>query len=363
MASNPVYAAFSAAEEVPILHYFGQEVFTMAKKILISALLLKGDKVDVEEFLKDTFPRKQQIILAPYYGGTSFSLNDISYQELEDISIFKPSNEPQAIIGQHNADEYNTHRLAYVNAPPDEKSTSLDSLRDFIHNAVLENLSSSIHKEFASYHHQVQNQRLLLLGNRKVYTTDKAKIQKFELARKKEEAIKKKSEARANLPSTSAKNAAKIPVDPRQTCNPLPESTASKLAAPIPSPSKATKSDSDGKRRARKDINYKEDSGHSSSSVEYPVEGRHTDEESDEQRSEQGNKTPIFINSSQHVLPSFMVEPAAAMQTSGGPLNPLNTSGPGTGPMDPFRVHKKYTKFGEFSCLGGTLGPSKFRFF
>jgi len=58
MASNPVYAAFSAAEEVPILHYYGQEVFTMAKKILISALLLKGDKVDVEEFLKDTFSRK-----------------------------------------------------------------------------------------------------------------------------------------------------------------------------------------------------------------------------------------------------------------------------------------------------------------
>jgi len=37
-------------------------------------------------------------------------------------------------------------------------------------------------------------------------------------------------------------------------------------------------------------------------------------------------------------------------------FNPLNTSGPGTGPMDPFRVHKKYTKFGEFSCLGGALG-------
>ena len=124
MASNPCFAAFSAAEEIPILHYYGLEVYTMAKRILISALLLKGDKVDVEEFLKDTFPRKQQIILAPYYGGTSFSLNDISYQEFEDLSIFKPSNEPQAIIGPHNADEYNTHRLAYVNAVPDKNPLS-----------------------------------------------------------------------------------------------------------------------------------------------------------------------------------------------------------------------------------------------
>jgi len=166
MASNPIFTAFNATEEIPILHYFGAEVFTLAKRILISALLLKGDKVDIEEFLKDTFPRKQQIILAPYRGGSAFSLNDISYQELEDLSIFKPSCEPQAIIGSHNADEYNSHRIAYVNAPSDEKSSALDSLRDFIHNAVLENLSASIHKEFASYHHPIQNQRLLLLGNR-----------------------------------------------------------------------------------------------------------------------------------------------------------------------------------------------------
>jgi len=209
MASNPCFAAFAAAEEIPILHYYGVEVFTMAKRILISALLLKGNKVDVEEFLKDTFPRKQQIILSPYRGGQSFSLNDVSYQELEDLSILKPSCEPHAIVGPHNEDEYNTHRLAYVNAAPDEKSTSLDLLRDFIHNAVLENLSSSIHKEFASYHHPVENQRLLLLGNRKVYSTDKSKIQKFELQRKKDDAARKKSEARAALPSISSKNPAK----------------------------------------------------------------------------------------------------------------------------------------------------------
>ena len=82
--------------------------------------------------------------------------------------------------------------MAYVNAIPDEKSTSLDDLRDFIHNAVLENLSASIHKEFASYHHPHENQRLLLLGNRKIYSTDKNKIQKFELTKRKDDAAKKK---------------------------------------------------------------------------------------------------------------------------------------------------------------------------
>jgi len=41
---------------------------------------------------------------------------------------------------------------------------------------VIENLSTSIHKEFASYFDPVQKQQLLLLGNRKVYPTEKAKI-------------------------------------------------------------------------------------------------------------------------------------------------------------------------------------------
>ena len=39
-----------------------------------------------------------------------------------------------------------------------------------------------------------------LLGNRKIYSTDKQKIQRFEQSKKKDEATKKKSEARAALP-------------------------------------------------------------------------------------------------------------------------------------------------------------------
>ena len=51
MASNACYAAFAASEDVPILHYYGFEVLALAKRIMISQLLLKADKLDVEEFL------------------------------------------------------------------------------------------------------------------------------------------------------------------------------------------------------------------------------------------------------------------------------------------------------------------------
>ena len=116
---------------------------------MISALLLKSDRVDVEEFLSQTFPNKNQIIVAPYYGGKAFSLADISFEALEEICNQKPSNEPQPIIGSHNSDQYNTLRIAHANASADDKGAALDNLRGFVHHTVLENLSAE-HQEFAS---------------------------------------------------------------------------------------------------------------------------------------------------------------------------------------------------------------------
>ena len=69
------------------------------------------------------------------------------------------------------------------------------------------------------------------------------------------------------------------------------------------------------KRSTRKEVNYKETSGDSTSSVEYPVEGRHTDDESEDKVSDSGNRTPIFVQ--QDILPVYN-SPSAAFQVPGG---------------------------------------------
>ena len=86
----------------------------------------KEIKWDVEEFLKDTFPRKKQIILAPYHGGNSLA----PYHERNSlapyhgrISFFLDKNSFERSLGRE---------MAYVNSASDEKFTS----------AVLENLSA-----------------------------------------------------------------------------------------------------------------------------------------------------------------------------------------------------------------------------
>ena len=132
--------------------------------------------MDVEEFLKTSFKNKRQVILAPYHGGNAFFLHDISFEDLEVMCVYKPSYEPSPIVAAHNEEEYNVKRLSYVTANPDDKASALNTFRDFAFTAVLENLAANIHKEFASYFNPMEEQQLLLLGNRKVYSTNKQKI-------------------------------------------------------------------------------------------------------------------------------------------------------------------------------------------
>ena len=316
MASNECFRTFAAAEEAPILHYYGLEIITMAKKIMISTLLLKGDKVDVEEFLQQTFPSKKQIILAPYHGGVTFSLDDMPFGALEEVCAFKPSNEATPMITVHNLDQYNTLRLAYLNAGADDKAVALEDLRGFVHHTVLENLAASIHKEFASYYHPVEEQQLLLLGNRKIYSSDKNKISRVEASKKKEDAAQKRSEARAALPSTSSKPSLKNSASTKPSAQASAKASQNDSSA-TEKPTKAQDNSNEKKRRSSKPVNYKEGSGTSTSSVEYPVEGTHTDEESEANVSDSGNKTPVFNQTQPEPFPSFMTSPAATLNASG----------------------------------------------
>jgi len=318
MASNPCFSVFAAMEEVQILHFYGLEVLTAAKRVSVSNLLLKVDKVDVEDFLKATFTNKKQVILAPYHGGSYFSLNDIPFEALEEICVFKPSSEPSSIIAAHNEEEYNIRRISFVTANPDGKASALNSFRDFVFTAVLENIAANIHKEFASYFNPMDELQLLLLGNRKVYSTDKQKILRFE-------ASKKKSEARAALPSTSSKQAAKNSQSGSKSSNPVSPKAKQQVSQENSGLSQQNLKSSlqssevdDKKRSTRKEVNYKETSGNSTSSVEYPVEGKHTDDESEAEASDAGNRTPVFNNQVPVPVPNFMSFADATTQPTAG---------------------------------------------
>ena len=132
MASNACLSALAAIEDVQILHYYALEVLTMAKRILISSLLLKVDKVDVEEFLKNTFKSKKQIILAPYYGGTSYSLEDIPFVALEQICVREMANSLYSLALEYNEfiDKINFINYLLENLGRGSHNIALQRLKD-----------------------------------------------------------------------------------------------------------------------------------------------------------------------------------------------------------------------------------------
>lgn len=197
MATNGCNSTFADLPVTPILHYWGIEIVTPAKRFSVSSFLQQHSKADVLEFLHATFPDKRQIILVPSGNGNNSSLDTYSFETLEEIVHFKPQVESVPIIHDGNRLAYESLRNGYLSANDDEKHSSFNMITDFVHHELFENISSNIHKGFASWT-AADVGPLLLLNNRKVYSTDQSKCKAVSNRNKKTV----NTQARSRLPPT-----------------------------------------------------------------------------------------------------------------------------------------------------------------
>ena len=116
MASDDCAATFSALESAPILHFWGNEIVTPAKRFSVSSFLLKYSKTDILEFLQATFADKRQLILCPSSNGNHSSLASYGFEELDKIVHFKPLVESASIIHDGNSQAYDTLRSNFLAA-------------------------------------------------------------------------------------------------------------------------------------------------------------------------------------------------------------------------------------------------------
>ena len=138
MASNDCDATFAALLMAPILHYWGIEIVTPAKKFSVASFLQKHSKMDVLEFLQATFRDKRQIILIPSSNGDNSSLDSYSFETLEQIVHFKPQVESSSIIHDGNRQGYESVRGGYLAASEAEKPSFLVLIKDFVHHELFE---------------------------------------------------------------------------------------------------------------------------------------------------------------------------------------------------------------------------------
>ena len=107
-------------------------------------------------------------------NGDNSSLDSYSFEALEQIVHFKPQVESSSIIHDGNRQGLEYLRGDYLAAKDAEKPSFLVLIKDFVHQELFENISSNIHKGFASWT-AVDVGPLLLPNNRKVYSTDQTK--------------------------------------------------------------------------------------------------------------------------------------------------------------------------------------------
>ena len=197
MASDGVHSTFADLPTLPILHYWGIEIVTPAKRFSVSSFLQQHSKTDVLEFLHSTFPDKRQIILVPSGNGNNSSLDSYSFETLEEIVHFKPQVESVPIIHDGNRQGYESLRGDFLGASDNEKPSFLNLIKDFVHHELFENISSNIHKGFASWT-AADVGPLLLLNNRKVYSSDQSKCKAVDNKNRKNN----NTQARSKLPPT-----------------------------------------------------------------------------------------------------------------------------------------------------------------
>ena len=142
MATDGCNSTFADLPVTPILHYWGIEIVTPAKRFSVASFLQQHSKADVLEFLHATFPDKRQIILVPSGNGNNSSLDSYSFETLEEIVLFKPQVESVPIIHDGNRQAYESLRNGYLSANDHEKHSSLNMITDFVHHELFENISS-----------------------------------------------------------------------------------------------------------------------------------------------------------------------------------------------------------------------------
>ena len=197
MAVSDCTAVILALEEHSILHYSGKEVVVQAKMVKTSQLLGPFGPSDINESLRTLFTSNKQLFLMPVKGGNSLSLEDYSFEQLEGVLAFKPQCERTFIISDEARATYETLRSAYLaSTNDDDKSSNLLSLKNLVRSEMFEQISNNNLKGFVFYPNS-EEELVLLLENRKVFTADQQKVNAAA-------ARLAKAAQRAALPSTAS---------------------------------------------------------------------------------------------------------------------------------------------------------------
>ena len=165
-----------ASTEVPLLHFSGKERVFKGRVIVVSEILSKTNFVDFLAYLNATFPSTDQIFMMPGLESEDLPLTKMSVDQITSVVLKKQSNEVRAIVPGEGKEHFDTLHATFLSASDEDKPFLENEIRSASHRYTLEAIASNALKKFAMYWEPDLKKFILLLDNRKVFTSDKAKV-------------------------------------------------------------------------------------------------------------------------------------------------------------------------------------------
>ena len=169
-------SVFISIPELAMVHFRGKDLVVSGKVLTISELLSKVNYVELKDYLLAVYPSKDQIFLMPSNETEDLPLSSMSLEQIEHVIFKKHSNEVRAIIAGDFKLDYDTLKASFLSTEEDDQPGILNQIRDFAHRHVIEAIASNALKRFGTYADPATKKPLLLLDNRKVFTTDKTRV-------------------------------------------------------------------------------------------------------------------------------------------------------------------------------------------
>ena len=169
-------SVFLSFPDLAMLHFRGKDLVVAGKVLTISELLSKVNYVALKDYLLAVYPSKEQLFLIPSVEALDLPLSSMSLDQIEQVILKKQSNEVRAIVAGDFKLDFDTLKASFLSVEEEDQPGLLNQIRDFAHRHVLEAIAANALKRFGTYPDPSTNKPLLLLDNRKVFTTDKARV-------------------------------------------------------------------------------------------------------------------------------------------------------------------------------------------
>ena len=288
MAAPDITALFFDQEEVPMALLFGPETIVPGRRCAISSMGGSFDRVQALEALKAMFPSNLQVIVWKSDTNEPISLESMNFDEMELSVAFRARSEACNILGDSQL-EYNNLKAQYLSAINEsERVGVLLVMKNLLHSAIFQNLAANALKSYGTYTEGSTGLAMCLLDYRKLFSVDQARVQAIQNRIN-------RALARASLPriQDDAKPSATVPEEAKLSTDSAENSNLSK--APSKANNNADRAPSGRLRKKISDPSSSSSSEHSpsTSEVEFPVEGCHTDTEREDLSD--GNATPLVI--------------------------------------------------------------------